>query len=150
MNSSPPVQISKSNLNYLRISIGLIYLWFGLLKFFRGYSPAEELAINTIDILTFKLIPTPANIILLAAWESLIGILLISGFWVRAALISVFIHLACTFTPLIFFPALSFKHSPYGLTLLGQYIIKNLVILCAAAVLWQKKTPTRNPQSVYI
>ena len=138
-NKAGSVQIDRRYLIFLRASIGLIYLWFGFLKFFRGYSPAEELAINTINLLTFKTIPTPANILLLASWETLIGFLLISGIWMRAALISVFIHMACTFTPLIFFPAQSFKYSPYGFTLLGQYIMKNLVILCASILLWQGK-----------
>jgi uncharacterized membrane protein YphA (DoxX/SURF4 family) len=142
------VSINRSYLKFLRASIGIIYLWFGLLKFFRGYSPAEDLAINTINVLSFNLIPTPANIILLAGWETLIGILLISGLGVRIAWVSVFIHIGCTFTPLVFFPDLSFKYSPYGFTLLGQYIMKNVVILCAAILLWQEKPYIRAEQAV--
>ncbi|RTL60447.1 MAG: DoxX family protein [Sphingobacteriales bacterium] len=130
------VTVSKRSLNLLRISIGIIYLWFGALKFFHGYSPAEDLAISTINKLTFGTIPQPVNIILLAVWECAVGIALIIGKAVRTALILLFVHMACTFTPLLFFPSVSFKYAPYGFTLVGQYIMKNIIIICAAVVIW--------------
>lgn len=133
------VNVSKRSINLLRISIGIIYLWFGALKFFHGYSPAEDLAINTINKLTFSLIPQPVNIILLAVWECAVGIALIIGKGVRTALTLLFIHMVCTFTPLLFFPSLSFKYAPYGFTLVGQYIMKNIIIICAAIVIWPQK-----------
>ena len=136
-NASVPV--SRRSLTLLRISIGIIYLWFGGLKFFHGYSPAEDLAINTINKLTFGLVPQPVNIILLALWECAVGFLLISGIWLRSALSFLFIHMLCTFTPLLFFPSVSFKYVPYGFTLVGQYIMKNIIIMCAALVIWPKK-----------
>lgn len=133
------VTVSKRSINLLRISIGIIYLWFGALKFFHGYSPAEDLAINTINKLTFDLIPQPVNIILLAAWECAVGIALIIGKGIRTALILLFVHMVCTFTPLLFFPSVSFKYAPYGFTLVGQYIMKNIIIICAAVVIWPAK-----------
>ncbi|MBI3718805.1 MAG: DoxX family membrane protein [Sphingobacteriales bacterium] len=133
------VNVSKRSINLLRISIGIIYLWFGALKFFHGYSPAEDLAINTINKLTFDLIPQPVNIILLAAWECAVGIALIIGKGIRTALILLFVHMVCTFTPLLFFPSVSFKYAPYGFTLVGQYIMKNIIIICAAIVIWPVK-----------
>jgi hypothetical protein len=45
----------------LRISIGIIFVWFGLLKFFPEYSPAEELASDTISKLTINLISSPMD-----------------------------------------------------------------------------------------
>jgi len=139
MKTTASVAVSRQSLFLLRISIGLIYLWFGALKFFHGYSPAEDLAINTINKLTFGLIPQPVNIILLAVWECSIGIFLITGKSLRTVLIFLFVHMACTFTPLLFFPSLSFNYPPYGFTLVGQYIMKNLIIICAALVLWPKE-----------
>lgn len=133
------IPVRRNNLALLRISIGIIYIWFGALKFFHGYSPAEDLAINTINKLTFGLIPQPVNIILLAIWEVALGLMLIAGVWMRTALIFLFIHMACTFTPMLFFPSVSFKYAPYGFTLVGQYIMKNIIIICAALVLWPKK-----------
>jgi len=126
----------------LRISIGIIYLWFGMLKFFPHLSPAEDLAKETIQILTFGLISPGLSIILLAIWETVIGFLLITGLFCRAALPLVVTHMICTFTPLILLPHLSFTHSPYALTLVGQYIIKNIVIVSALVVIssYQRKT----------
>lgn len=139
MNSTAFASVNRRYLFLLRISIGIIYIWFGALKFFHGYSPAEDLAINTINKLSFGLIPQPVNIILLAAWECIVGLLLIAGKWVRIALIFLFIHMICTFTPLLFFPDVSFKYAPYGFTLVGQYIMKNIIIVCAALVIWSEK-----------
>ena len=133
------VPVNRNALMLLRISIGLIYLWFGALKFFHGYSPAEDLAINTIHKLTFGLIPQQATIILLAGWECTVGLLLMAGKWLRPVLLFLFVHMACTFTPLLFFPSLSFNFPPYGFTLVGQYIMKNIIIICAALVLWPKE-----------
>lgn len=129
--------ISSRSLMVLRCSIGIIYVWFGMLKFFHGYSPAEDLAINTIHKLTAGLIPAQTSLILLASWETVVGVLLILGWQVKKVLLFLVLHMICTFTPLLFFPELSFKFLPYGFTLVGQYIMKNIIILSAAGVLWQ-------------
>lgn len=133
------VAVSKTSLVFLRLSIGIIFIWFGLLKFFSGYSPAEDLAINTINRLTSNLIPEPINIILLAIWECGVGLFLVFGFWRKYVLGLLILHMICTFTPLFFFPELSFKNMPYGFTLVGQYIMKNIIIVCASWILWQEK-----------
>ena len=122
------------------VSIGLIYLWFGTLKFFTGMSPAETLAKNTIDQLTAGLLMPEVSIYLLAIWETLIGILLIFNLWYRFALKLAFIHILFTFSPFFFFPDLVWTELPFGLTLLGQYIVKNIVILGILLVLlWKDK-----------
>jgi len=62
-------QIKRSQTTrFLSISIGLVYLWFGGLKYFSGFSPAEQLAQDTIAVLTFDLIPPNYSILLLALW----------------------------------------------------------------------------------
>lgn len=139
------IRVNRVSVVFLRVSIGIIYLWFGGLKFFHGYSPAEDLAINTISKITFGLVPQQASIILLATWECAVGILLIAGKWLKPALMFLFLHMACTFTPLLFFPGQSFAHPPYAFTLVGQYIMKNIIIICAAAVIWPGK---QNPYYV--
>jgi len=128
-------------ISILRISIGIIYLWFGMLKFFPHISPAEDLAKETIQLLTLGLIPPNLSIILLAGWETIIGLLLISGFFSRAAMPLVATHMVCTFAPLVLLPHLSFTHLPYALTLVGQYIVKNIVIVSALLVIsaYQRK-----------
>jgi uncharacterized membrane protein YphA (DoxX/SURF4 family) len=79
-------RVSFSPIALLRISMGIVYLWFGALKFFNGVSPAEQLAMQTIHKLTFGLINDHTNLILLAVWETAIGLLLISGKYVKTAL----------------------------------------------------------------
>lgn len=122
------------------VSIGLIYLWFGALKFFSGVSPAEALAKNTIDQLTAGLLMPETSIFLLAIWETLIGVLLIFNLFYRIALKLAFVHIIFTFSPFLFFPELIWTEIPFGLTLLGQYIVKNIVILGILLVLlWKDK-----------
>jgi uncharacterized membrane protein YphA (DoxX/SURF4 family) len=143
MENVATVTVSRRSIVFLRISIGIIYFWFGALKFFHGYSPAEDLAVSTINVLTFHLIPQPVNIILLAVWECTVGALIMSGRLFRIALVLLFVHMACTFTPLLIFPAISFQYPPYGFTLVGQYIMKNIIIVCAALVLRQARESTQ-------
>lgn len=121
------------------IGIGIVYLWFGALKFFPGVSPAETIALDTISELSFGLISPNISIILLAVWETAIGVLLITGIFNRTALYLAVIHMVLTFTPFLFFPELTFTDAPFGLTLLGQYIVKNIVFLAILVFLLSKE-----------
>ncbi len=127
-----------SNENLLSISIGVVYLWFGLLKFFSGLSPAEGLAINTIGFLTINLIPDSISIILLAVLECSIGIGLIFNLLRRQFVILAFGHIFLTFVPLFIFFDLTFNNHIYAYTLLGQYIFKNIVFLSALLVIYRE------------
>ncbi len=137
MNQTVPFSLwfDRHKTQLLRWSLGIVYLWFGALKFFPGLSPAEGLAENTIRVLTFGMIPDEVSIILLAIWEVGIGLIFFSGRWTRFGVGAAVVHMILTFTPLLFFPAVSFTHAPYGVTLVGQYIVKNLVFLGALAVI---------------
>ncbi|WP_111309426.1 doxx family protein [Confluentibacter sediminis] len=124
--------ISNINKNrLLAISIGIIYVWFGLLKFFPELSPADGLAKHTITLLTFGLIPENISIIMLAILEVGIGLSLIFNFQLKIVVSVAIIHLILTFIPVLFFPEVSFAKAPFVLTLVGQYIIKNIVIISA-------------------
>ena len=65
--------------------MGLVFLLFGILKFFPDVSPAEELTIKTTDALSFDLIPGHIAIVLIASLECIIGLLLITGRFLRTA-----------------------------------------------------------------
>lgn len=129
INLNTVKQTSRNSL--LAISIGLVYLWFGILKFFPDLSPAEGLAKSTIHVLTFGFIPDNVSIILLALWETGIGIFLIFNVARKTVALLALVHIVFTFTPLVFFPDQVFNEGPLYLTLLGQYIIKNLIIIAA-------------------
>jgi uncharacterized membrane protein YphA (DoxX/SURF4 family) len=120
---------------FLRVSLGIVFLWFGVLKFFPGLSPATEIATMTIERLTFGFIQPDISIIILAIWETLIGLGLIFGIFLRLTLFLLFTQMLGTMTPLILFPAETFKIFPFVPTLEGQYIIKNLVLLSAGLVI---------------
>ena len=88
----------------LRISMGIVFLWFGALKFFPGLSPAADLATRTIERLTFGLIAPEAALLILAVWESLIGLGLIFGVFMRFTLLLLFVQMLGTITPIFLFP----------------------------------------------
>jgi len=127
--------MARNGIPLLRYSIGIIFLWYGMLKFFQGASPAEDLAINTIDTLTFGLFSPKFMIISLALLETLIGIGLIFNLFLRETLLLLYLQMIGTFTPIFLFPGEVFTTFPYALTLEGQYIIKNLVIVSAGIVI---------------
>lgn len=127
--------MARNGLILLRLSLGLIFFWFGFLKFFPGTSSAEGIATQTIEILSFGLLPPRLSVILLAIWECVIGIGLIIGVGMRVTLLLLFVQMLGTITPLFFFPAETFLLTPWVPTLEGQYIIKNLVLISAGIVL---------------
>jgi uncharacterized membrane protein YkgB len=127
--------MAEHGLTLLRISIGVIFTWFGVLKFFSGLSPAESLAITTIDILSLGLIPENAIIYGLATWETLIGIGLLFNIFMRETLLLLYLQMLGTFTPVFLLPNEVFERFPYALTIEGQYIFKNLVVISAGIVL---------------
>ena len=124
----------RNGILFLRISLGIIFFWFGFLKFFPGLSPADQIATVTIEKLTFGFIAPNVSIILLAIWETLIGLGLIFGKYLRGTLFLLFTQMMGTLTPLILFPAVTFTRFPYAPTLEGQYIIKNLILISAGLV----------------
>lgn len=127
--------MARNGITLLRISLGIIFFWFGILKFFPGISPAQGLATKTMDVLTLGMISPEISILLLASWECLIGLGLIFGVFLRATLLLLFVQMFGTVTPVFLFPAEVFTQIPYAPTLEGQYIIKNLVLLSAGIVI---------------
>jgi len=119
----------------LRISLGIIFFWFGFLKFFPGISPAQEIATKTISELSFGVVTPNISIIILATWECVIGIGLISGIYMRTTLLLLFLQMIGTVTPVFLFPNEVYTRIPYAPTLEGQYIIKNLVLISAGIVI---------------
>lgn len=119
----------------LRLAVGIVFLWFGFLKFFPGVSPADELATRTISVLTFGYVGPEISRPTLAAWETLIGLGLISGMFLRATLLLLALQMMGTLTPLVLFPSETWRVPPIVPTLEGQYIIKNVVLVTAAIVI---------------
>ncbi len=127
--------MARYGLLLLRISLGIVFFWFGFLKFFPGLSPAQDLATRTIETLSFGLVRPEVSIYILAVWECLIGLGLLIGRPMRVTLLLLFVQMLGTVSPVFLFPAEVFTRVPYAPTLEGQYIIKNLVLVSAALAL---------------
>jgi uncharacterized membrane protein YkgB len=118
----------------LRVAMGIVFFWFGALKFFPGVSPAEALAGRTIETLTLGWIRPSVSLPALAVWECLIGLGFLSGKFLRVTVLLLFLQMPGTLLPLFFFPHETFSDVPLMPTLEGQYIIKNLVLMAAGLV----------------
>ncbi len=113
---------------FLRISLGIIFIWFGMLKPF-GLSPATQLVERTV-----YWFPPEVFVPILGWWEVAIGIGLLFRPLIRFALFLLFLQMPGTMLPLILLPDVCFTKFPFALTIEGQYIIKNLVLVSAAIV----------------
>jgi uncharacterized membrane protein YphA (DoxX/SURF4 family) len=127
--------LARYSLTFLRIVMGIVFLWFGALKFFPSISPATDLAVRTIQVLTLGRIPENTSLILLATLETVIGLGFLSGKYMRLILGLLAFQMAGTLTPLVLFPGEAFSQFPLAPTLEGQYIIKNLVLIGAGLVI---------------
>lgn len=123
--------LAEHGLTLLRISIGVVFIWFGVLKFWPGLSPADQLATETIDRITFGLITEDLARVLLATLETTIGIGLVTGKFMRLTLLLLVGQMLGAATPLFLFPEVTWSQ-PLVPTLEGQYILKNIVLVSAA------------------
>ena len=114
----------------MRLGLGIVFFWFGALKLVPGLSPAEELVRNTVYFVNPDLF-----LPILAVWEMAIGLGLILGRFMRLTLLLLFLQMPGTALPLLVLPNVVWTAFPDGLTLEGQYIIKNLALIGSALVL---------------
>ncbi len=122
--------MAKNGLPVLRVGLGIVFFWFGALKLFPGMSPAEDLVRNT----TYFMDPDIFQPVL-AVWEMLIGLGFLTGRFMRLTILLLFAQMGGTILPLFVLPEVVWTSFPFGLTLEGQYIIKNMVIIGAALAL---------------
>ncbi len=127
--------MARNGILLLRISIGLIFIWFGALKFFPGASPAEELAESSIEILSFGLVSAQVGLPILAVWECLIGIGMFFFRFMRVTILILYVQMVGTFSPVVLMPDVVFASAPLVLTMEGQYIVKNVVVIASALVI---------------
>jgi uncharacterized membrane protein YphA (DoxX/SURF4 family) len=122
--------MARYGLTILRVGMGIVFFWFGALKLVPDLSPAEDLVRETtyfVDPDWF--LPT------LALWEMAIGLGLIFGKFMRITLLLLFLQMSGAALPLVVLPDAVWTEFPYSLTLEGQYIFKNLVLISAGIVL---------------
>jgi uncharacterized membrane protein YkgB len=134
------VRYNKNMSNYIplfaRLSLFLIYGWFGMLKVL-GYSPAGPMVADLLR----KTIPfmEPATfIVLLGVFEVVIGVLFLIPQLRKITLTLFFVHMFTTFGPLVLLPELAWT-STLVPTLEGQYIIKNLALISTVLFLYRRQ-----------
>lgn len=129
--------LEKLSLPVLRFSLAIIFIWFGALKPF-GQSPAVELVTKTIYWFDPQIF-----IPILGFWEVAIGVCLLFRPLLRVGLFLLALQMPGTFLPLVLLPEVCFTTFPFDLTLEGQYIIKNLVLIGAGLVVGSKLIPLK-------
>lgn len=127
-------EVEKRGIAILRYSVGIIFFWFGFLKFFDKVSAAETIAAETISFITFGLVGDSISMPFLAVLECLIGIGILTKKYMQIVIPFLYFQMAGTLLPLILFPDETWQ-SLFVPTLLGQYIIKNSVLISAAIIL---------------
>lgn len=116
----------------LRISLGLVFLVFASFKFVSGASPAEDLAVATVGKLTFGLVTGSAALLLTALTETIVGLTLLTGRFVKVGLVVLAGAMAGIMSPLVLFPDQMWSGN--GPTLTGQYVFKDIVLAAAGLV----------------
>jgi putative oxidoreductase len=123
------------SITLLRLSLGVVFLAFGVLKLFPGVSPAENLVKTTMHILTFGLVPGSVALAATAVLECFIGVCLISGRALRPAIYLLVIELAGILSPVVVLTARMFGGPHHAPTLEGQYVLKDIILVAATLVL---------------
>ena len=127
--------MARNGVLLLRLSIGILFFWFGFQKYFPGISSAEDIATATIEVVSLGIVTHPISMPLLATWETLIGLGFLTGKYLRATIILLYLQMIGTFIPLFVFPQETFYLFPWVPTIEGQYILKNILFITGAMVI---------------
>lgn len=136
----------KNNKNLIRISLFIIFFWFGLLKPL-GLSAAEQLVLDTVYWMPLFSAHTWLSII--GWWEVIIGLCFLFEKTTKVALLLLLLQMTGTFMPLVILPDITFQNSNFFTpTLEGQYILKNILIIAAALIISNKSLETKKQNFV--
>jgi len=124
--------LESHSIDVLRISLGLVFLVFASFKFVSGASPAEDLAIATVDKLTLGVVSGHSALLFTALTETVIGVTLLTGRFVKVGLAVMAMALVGILSPLALFPDQMWSGN--GPTLTGQYVFKDIVLAAAGLV----------------
>jgi putative oxidoreductase len=130
--------VQRNSIVWLRAALALVFFWFGALKLF-DVSPVADLVARTLPFL-----PAEVAVRSIGALEVLIALGLVTGWAIRVTMLVFFAQMAGTFLILVLEPGLSFQHgNPLLLTTMGEFVVKNLVLITAGLVVAGKITPAR-------
>ena len=124
--------LAAHSVTLLRISLGLVILGFGVLKFFPGVSPAEPLVMRTVDTLTLGLLTGTPAVVATAVVETVLGLILLTGKGLRIGLVLMAGWLLGIMAPVVLFFGDLFPG--FVPTLEAQYVLKDIIVAAAGAV----------------
>ena len=124
--------LNRYSIEILRVSLGVVFLGFGVLKFIPDASPAQDLVVRTLTTLSAGILPDQAALLLCAVAECFIGLTLISGKLLRSGLVVLGGSLVGIMSPLVLFFTDLFPGAP---TLEAQYVFKDIVLVAAGLVI---------------
>jgi putative oxidoreductase len=127
--------LARYSFPLLRISMGLVVLGFGFLKYFPGVSPAQALVLHVNRVLTFGLMPDRVTLVLFATVESVLGLVLITGLGLRYLIYPLTVWAFAILSPVVLFPGELFSEPHHAPTLEGQYVLKDIILLAACLVI---------------
>jgi uncharacterized membrane protein YkgB len=125
----------RHGITALRLTVGAVFLGFGMLKFFPGVSPAEDLAIKTIDLLSFGVLPWRVGIVAIATLECFIGVCLLAKRWMRLAVWLLAVQLVGVLAPIVLLTGRLFSGPHHAPTIEGQYVLKDIILVAAGMVI---------------
>jgi uncharacterized membrane protein YkgB len=118
---------------FAHFALFTVFVWFGSLKLF-GFSPANHMVSELLRV-TLPMITFHTFSLILGAYEVLIGLLFIIPRREKLAIILLIPHLIVTILPLILLRSMTWQGFMTP-TLEGQYIIKNILIIALAAMVF--------------
>ena len=122
--------LERTALPLLRVSLGLVFVWFGVLKI-AGETPVTELVADTV-----YWVDPSWFVPLLGVFEVVVGLGLLFGRLLRIVLALFALQMMGTFLVLVIQPEVAFQDgNPLLLTTEGEFVIKNLVLLSAGLVI---------------
>ncbi|CAH0997847.1 hypothetical protein EMA8858_03981 [Emticicia aquatica] len=121
-----------------RLALFIVFFWFGFLKII-GLSPAKDIVTHLHHQTIEPYISASFFIPFLGLTECLIGLLWLFPKLTKIAFVLFCLQMFTTFLPLILLPSETWQ-SNFALTLAGQYIIKNIVLIASAYTVYQQNS----------
>ncbi len=153
--------LARHSITLLQVSMGMVIFGYGVLKYFPGVSPAENLVGTTVHLLTFGVVPHRVGLVLVATLECAIGLSLIIGRMrtgplsvrnrLRVTICLLVVWLMGVLSPVVLLPMRLFSGPDHAPSLEGQYVLKDIVFLTAGLVIattlgHPKNDPKNDPE----
>jgi uncharacterized membrane protein YkgB len=121
--------LQRWSITVLRVSVAVVFIWFGALKVF-DVTPVTDLVANTV-----YWVDPDWFVPVLGLFEIVVGVGLLVRRALRAMLGLFALQMVGTFLVLVIQPDVAFQDgNPLLLTVEGEFVIKNLVLLAAGMV----------------